>query len=336
MKAYIHTIDYALAKNKITNDQLATIYPDYPADVIFKNSGVKNRYAVDKGTICTDFAAKNTLHLLKKNKINKEDFDFLIYCTEAPDYIAPASSTILHHKLGLRKDCGTFDLNFGCSGYTYGLLLAKSLIESGAANTILFVTADIPTQVISAKDKALRFLFSDAVSLTTISNKKSELEVGKFVKGTDGSGEMALRVENSGFNTPRDADWYELDGNKELPVGRMAMDGTAVFRFSLETVPGVIKEVLEKNSLKEEEVDLYIFHQASQIILKSLQRKLKIEDKRIFNNLADVGNTVSASIPIALYEAKKKGIVQKNMNILIIGFGIGFSWSATIVKTKDV
>ncbi len=334
--AYINNIDYALAKNPISNSQLAVEYPDYTVEAIFKNSGVATRYAVDKGTVCSDFAAENVLNLLDKHQVDKSKIDFLIYCTEAPDYIAPASSVVLHKKLGLNNDCGTFDVQFGCSGYTYGLLMAKSLIESGMASRILFVTADLPTQGISHEDEGLRFLFSDAVSLSMISAEKKGYQLGQFIKGTDGTGELALRVENSGFNNPRNADWFTNAATKDLPVGRMTMDGTAVFRFSLGIVPKVIEETLVKNKLKMESIDLFIFHQASQIILKSLQRKLKIEDERIFNNIENVGNTVSASIPIALSQALEKGIVKKNRNIMIVGFGIGFSWSATVLNTANL
>ncbi len=334
--AYINNIDYALANNPIHNSQLAVEYPDYPAEVILKNSGVATRYVVDHGTVCSDFAAEKSNAIIEKLGIDKSTIDFLIYCTEAPDYIAPASSTILHRKLGLKSQCGTFDVQFGCSGYTYGLLLAKSLIESGAASTVLFITADIPSQVVSKKDKALRFLFSDAVSLSLITSEKKGYQLGQFIKGTDGNGEEALRVENSGFNNPRNADWFTNAATKDLPVGRMTMDGTAVFRFSLKVVPQVIEETLAKNQLKMENIDLFIFHQASQIILKSLQRKLKIDDNRIFNNIEKVGNTVSASIPIALSQALECGKIKKNMNIMIVGFGIGFSWSATVLNTANL
>lgn len=334
--AYLNTIDFALAKNKLTNEQLAKFYPEFSEEQILKNTGIHARFAVDKNTVCTDFAAEKVLELLKKHQVDKNSFDFLIYCTEAPDYIAPASSVILQQKLGLKTTIGTFDLNFGCSGYTHGLLLAKSLIESGIANKVLFVTADIPTQVISSADPTLRFLFSDAVSMNIISAEQKGFEISRFIQGTDGSGEKALHVENSGFNQPRNSDWFLDSETKDLPVGRMTMDGMAVFRFSLDCVPKAIEEVLVKNKLKQNDIDLFVFHQASSIILKSLQRKLNIADSKIFNNIDKVGNTVSASIPIALCHAIDEGLIKKDMNILIIGFGIGFSWSATILKTKNV
>ena len=334
--AYINIIDFSLARNEITNVQLASEYPDYTADSIYKNSGVLKRFSVDKGCVCTDFAAENVSELLNKHKIDKHKIDFLIYCTEAPDYIAPASSVVLHGKLGLSKEAGTFDLQFGCSGYTYGLLLAKALIESSAASTILFVTADIPTQVISEKDPHLRFLFSDAVSISIISSEKKGYKLGEFIKGTDGKGETALRVINSGFNSPRNEEWYHQEGNENLSVGRMEMDGEAVFRFSVDVVAKIVEEVLNKNKLKREDIDLFVFHQASRIILKSLQRKLKIEEEKIYNNLERVGNTVSASIPVALSQALSENRITKNMNIMVVGFGIGFSWSATVFNTTNL
>lgn len=332
--AFLNIIDFALAKNQITNAMLAAMYPEFTPAEIYKNSGIEYRYSVDKNTTATDFAAEYVNPLLDYHHILREEIDFLIYCTEAPDYIAPASSTILHQKLGLSSKCGTFDLNFGCSGYTYGLLLAKSLIESGIAQRILFVTADLPTEGISKDDATLKFLFSDAVSMSLITNQQKGFSIQQFVNGTNGNGEEALRVVNSGFYQPRNEKWFADDATKDLPVGRMVMDGMKVFRFSLDIVPTLVNETLLKNELAMKDIDLFVFHQASKIILKSLQRKLKIEDSKIFNNIEEIGNTVSASIPIALKQALDEGKIKKNMNVLIAGFGIGFSWSATVLNTK--
>lgn len=332
--AYIHTIQYALASHQITNAMLVEDFPSVTEAEIYRNSGIKSRFSVDSGTIATDFAAQKANKIIDQLAIQRESMDFLIYCTEAPDYIAPASSTILHQKIGLPAHCGTFDLNFGCSGYTYGLLMAKSLIESGVAKEILFITADIPTQVIAKNDLTLRALFSDAVSVSLISSQKKGMRVGEFVFGTDGSGEMALRVANSGFNMPRNQNWFLDENTKDLPVGKMEMNGMAVFRFSLERVPILVAETLEKNHLQMKDIDLFVFHQASKIILKSLQRKLKIEDSKIFNNIENLGNTVSASIPIALTQAIEQGRIKRNANVFIAGFGIGYSWSATVLNTN--
>lgn len=334
--AYLNIIDYALAKNEVTNAQLAEEFPQFTEEKIQKTFGIKSRFKVDSGTICTDFAAKYVNPLLDKHHIHRDEIDFLIYCTEAPDYIAPASSVILHKKLGLPSSCGTFDLNFGCSGYTYGLLMAKSLIESGMATKVLFVTADLPSTGISKDHVELHALFSDAVSISVLSSNSKGMKINHFISGTDGNGEKALRVAHSGYNNPKGKMWFANEQTKNLPVGKMEMNGMQVFRFSLEIVPRLINQVLEKNNLRFEEIDLFVFHQASGIILKSLQRKLKIADSKIFNNIVEVGNTVSASIPIALKQAMEQEKIRKNKNILIAGFGIGFSWSATILNTNDL
>lgn len=335
-KTYVNIIDYALANNKLTNNQLAELYPSYTEENIFKITGVKNRFVVDKHTVCSDFAAENILQLFKKHAINPAEIDFLIYCTEIPDYIAPASSTVLHRKLNLPTHTGTFDLSFGCSGYTYGLLMAKALIESNCAKKVAFITADTPTQVIAEEDAELRFLFSDAVSLSIISTEEKGFLLNKFIQGTDGNGELSLFAENSGFKRSNHSSSLSFEKNEKLPYGQMKMNGMDVFRFSIDIVPKGIKDVLKKNRLSMEQIDLFIFHQASSVILKSLQRKLNIPDSKIFNNIEEVGNTVSASIPIALREAMNKNVIKEDMHILIIGFGIGFSWSATILKTKNV
>ena len=331
--AHLNYVSYLLAPNLISNKELVKRYPEYTEEQIFKNTGINKRYAIDKGGLTSDFATKCGEKFFSEFPVKKEDIDFLIFCTEGPDYIAPATSCIIQHKLGLSTTIGTIDLSFGCSGYTYGLSIAKAIVESGMAKNVLFITADIPTQVLPPKDAHLHFLFSDGATTTLITLEEKGQSIGNFTFGTNGAGEENLRVRNSAFCEPKNSNWYNNNSNKDLPVGRMEMNGEAIFRFSIDKVPQLIEQVLDKNNCKQDDIDLFIFHQASSIILKSLKRKLKIPDEKFFSNLADVGNTVSASIPIAFVEAKKQGIIKPNMKILIAGFGIGYSWSGTIIQT---
>jgi 3-oxoacyl-[acyl-carrier-protein] synthase-3 len=332
-KAYLNYVSYLLAPNCITNEDLAKRFPEYTPEKIFKNTGIKKRFAVDEETLSSDFATACGEKFFQEFPVKKEDIDFLIFCTECPDYVAPATSCIIQHKLGLPISVGTMDLSFGCSGYSYGLSMAKALVESRMAQNVLFVTADIPTEFLPPNNTLLNLLFSDGASANLISLERTGRQLTNFVFGTDGSGERNLMIKNSAFKEAKSADWYNDSENSNLPVGRMEMNGEAIFRFSLERVPELVKEILQKNNCKFGEIDLFVFHQASRIILKSLQRKLNIPEEKFFTNLADVGNTVSASIPIALVEAEKQRKIKPSMKILIAGFGVGYSWSGTILKT---
>lgn len=330
-QAYLNYVNYLLAPIEISNTDLCKQFPKYTEQKIFDSSGVSRRYKIVPDTLSSDFGAACGEAFFKKFPIKKEEIDFLIFCTEGPDYLTPSTSCIVQHKLGLNTSIGTYDLTFGCSGYTYGLSLAKALVESGMAQNVLFICADIPTCVLPHNAPALHFLFSDAASANLISNNPIGSKINNFSFGTDGSGERVMMLKNSSFNEPKDKEWFQDPQNKGLKLGRMEMAGEAVFNFVLKSVPLLIKDILQKNQIKFEEVDLFIFHQASGIILKSLKRKLNIPDEKFISNLSEVGNTMSASIPVAFYEAEREGRIKPGMRILIAGFGVGYSWSGTIL-----
>ena len=332
LQAYLNFVSYTLAPNKVTNTDLSNSFTDFSEEKIWKSTGIKNRYTIDPFTRISDFGAECAEAFFEQYPIKKEEIDFLIFCTECPDYMGPATSCIVQHKLNLSTNTGTIDLAFGCSGYTYGLSMAKALIESGMANNILFITADIPTQVLSKEDAHLHFLFSDGASASLISSRAEGYRIGDFIFGTDGAGESKLLSKNSAFYEPKTSEWYKEQINEGLLHGRMQMDGEDVFRFSLREVPRLVNSILTKNNCQQDDIDLFVFHQASTIILKSLKRKLRIPDERFFCNLAEVGNTVSASIPIALCDAFSQGKIKPGMKVLIAGFGIGYSWSGTIIQ----
>lgn len=282
--------------------------------------------------MASDLATKCGNSLLSKYNIDPKSIDFLIVCTECPDYLAPSTSCIIQNKMNLSNQVCAFDIALGCSGYTHGLGIAKSLIESNTAKKILFITIDLPTHVIDKKDTELRLLFSDAASASIISSTKKGYEILNPIFGTDGSGQKSLYSENSAFkiNSLQTKSEQTLD---KLPFGKMVMNGEEILHFALDKVPKLTNKILSKNNFLLDNINLFVYHQASELILKSIQRKLKIPDSKFFTNFNEVGNTVSSSIPIALKQTENNGDIRKNMSILIAGFGIGFSWSGTILKT---
>lgn len=331
-EAYLNYANYLLGSIAVSNKDLHDKFPSYSEEKIFTTTGVKKRFTNPKGTLSSDFGVACAEDFFKKFSVKKTEIDFLIFCTEVPDYIAPATSCIVQHKLGLKTSIGTLDLSFGCSGYTYGLSIAKALVESGIAKNILFICADHPTSVIPADNSILHFLFSDGASTNLISSNTIGPSIKSFIFGTDGSGEREMMVKNSGLKEAKNKEWFSNQSNSGLQMGRMEMNGEAVFNFALSEIPQLIKETLKKNKLKFEDVDFFVFHQASRIILKTLKRKLKIPDEKFLSNLEFYGNTVSSSIPIELIEAEQNSLIKKGMRVLIVGFGIGFSCSGTILE----
>ncbi|MFM7666900.1 MAG: 3-oxoacyl-ACP synthase III family protein [Bacteroidota bacterium] len=331
MEPSITKIEYFLPKRVLTTDDLAQEF-NKDSEVIFKNTGIRKRHVRDSEQIGSDLGYEAAKKLLTKFPEYASKIDFLIFCTEGLDYKAPTTASTIHYQLGLNEGCGCIDMPMGCAGYIYGLSLAKSMIISGDVNCVLFITADIPTSGIHTKDFDMRALFGDAGAATLI-EKSQKGRIGNFVFGNDGSGFKNLLVERGATRFPIDLEYLKEheDQPGNLAHGRITMNGLEITRFSLEKVPLLLHQTLAKNNIDFEEIDLFIFHQASLIILNLLKRKCKIPDSKFYIYLEEVGNTVSCSIPIALYHAEKENRLKKGDKVMLLGFGVGYSWGGTIL-----
>lgn len=326
MSLYINHISIYLPQTRLSNTELASDF-DISEEQVFKNTHINNRYISATNELSSDMAIKAGEKLFTETSLDKSEIDFLIFCSEGFDYIAPASSCIIQHKLNLSTSIGCFDLPYGCSGYVYGLGIAYGILKAGIAKKVLFLTADIPTKVIAKNDLELRSIFSDiaTASLLTLNATKQN---SQFVYGTDGKGALDLYVEKSGFRPSVNPDFKAADG---LVCGQMLMNGTNIFLFAVKKVPQLVNQILEKNNLSKDDIDLYIFHQASYFMLEVIRKKIKLAPEKVFINIQDFGNSVSSTIPVALFDAQQKGVLKKGMKVLLAGFGIGNSWGATII-----
>ncbi len=326
MSVSINHISIYLPDNTLSNANLAAEF-EIAEEQVFKNTHINRRYISSKDELSSDMAVKAGNNLFTETKLDKSEIDFLIFCSEGFDYIAPATSCIIQHKLGLSTNIGCFDLPYGCSGYVYGVGIAYGLLKAGIAKKILFLTADIPTKVIAEDDLELRSIFSDVATASIITLNNSSHETS-FVYGTDGKGALDLYVEKSAFRPAVNSDFKMPDG---LVCGQMLMNGTNIFLFAVKKVPVLVNEILDKNKLEISDIDLFVFHQASYFMLEVIRKKLKLPPEKVFLNIQDYGNSVSSTIPLALYDAEKKGVLKRGMKVLLAGFGIGNSWGATII-----
>jgi 3-oxoacyl-[acyl-carrier-protein] synthase III len=326
MAVKINHISTYFPKTVLTNNELAAHFTQTTAEQIFKGTGINQRYISAPDEIASDMAVCAAEKLFNEEAVKKSEIDFLIFCSEGFDYIAPASSCIIQDRLGLSKTIGCFDLPYGCSGYIYGLGLANGLLAAGMAKNILFLTADIPTKVIHREDLELRSIFSDIASANLISQSNQPQH---FVFGTDGAGHKNLLVDHSGFRNPHYED-KQLD--EVLPGGQMKMNSTDIFLFAVKRVPVLVNEVLEKYNYTINDVDLFVFHQASYFMIEVIRKKIKVPKEKFFINIESVGNSVSSTIPVALKQAEEQGILKRGMKVMLAGFGIGYSWGATIIE----
>lgn len=317
----ISEIETYFPEKKVTNEDLQKEFPEWSPEKIFNKVGVKQRYTASAEETVLELAVKASEKLLKK--IDKNEIDFILFCTQSPDYHLPTTACILQDRLGLRKNIGALDFNLGCSGFVYGLSIAKGLIATGAAQNILLVTAETYTKYLRKSDKSNRTIFGDGAAATLIQKDETK-ENFQFILGTDGSGYDNLIVRNGGGRNRI---------NKEDEAGNcLYMNGQNIFIFTVEKIPVLVKEILEKNNLTENDVDYYVFHQANAHILRKQREILEIPEEKFYINLEKYGNTVSSTIPIALKDALETGKVKRGQKIMLIGFGVGLSWGATIVE----
>ncbi len=318
----LRKISYVLPERIETNTQLKIKHPNWNIDEIEKKTGIIKRYISKKNETSLDLGFLASKKLFQEYQINQNQIDSILFISQSADYALPSSSCILQEKLSLRKDILALDINLGCSGFVNSLAVASSLIKSNTINNCLIVCAETYSKYIDENDKTNKLIFSDA-GCACLLEKNFDLNsyIGNFSFGCDGSGAEELIVRGSGA---RD--------KLEIKKQKLFMNGPAILLFTLNQVPKLLYETLKKNSLDLNDIDLFIFHQASKLVLDLLAERIGIDRLKMFSNLMSKGNTVSCSIPIALKDAYNEKKLFSNQKVLIIGFGVGYSLGATIIK----
>jgi 3-oxoacyl-[acyl-carrier-protein] synthase III len=322
MNYYIKHIEYYLPEQIIDNDFLSK---ECGIDVQFLEDkvGIKKRHIAARDETTSDMAFKSALKLFSENKIYAENIDLLILCTQNPDFTLPTTSCIVQHKLGLKCSCLSFDVNLGCSGFPYSLVIAGNFIKSGMINNALIIMADQYSKSINYKDKNTAAIFGDAASSAIISVCDDHYGVIDSVFGTDGSNADKLIVPNSGVNK---------DPGKS---NFLFMDGREIFKFSIRIVPQSVNEILERNNLSIKDIKYFVFHQANKYMLGEIQKKLCIDDSQMVIDMEDYGNTVSSTIPIAYKNLCALKKLSKGDLIIFSGFGVGLSWGTILYRYTD-
>jgi 3-oxoacyl-[acyl-carrier-protein] synthase-3 len=339
MRSSAKILDIAgyLPDKVLTNEELARLYPEWSAEKIYKKTGIRERHIATKEQTAGDLAFEAAKALFAKGNIKPDQVDFIILCTQAADYILPTTACLLQARLSVPHNAGAIDINVGCSGFVYGLSLAKGLIETGAAKCILLLTADTYSKYIHPLDKSVRTLFGDGAAATAIiASDEGHMEsIGPFIFGTDGSGGGDLIVEAGGFRKPKD-EYTAIEKTDSYGNVRSAenlyMDGAEVMAFSLREVPIAVNLLLEKANRSREDVDYFVLHQANKFMLEALQKKLKIPEEKLPILMADSGNTVSSTIPLALIKMQENDKFHGGRRLMLIGFGVGYSWAACFLN----
>ena len=324
-------ISIYLPEKILTNENLKLELPDWDYLKIQDKIGIRQRHIVGASETALDLAYLAAEKIV--NKKTREYIDFIIFCTQSPDYFLPTTACILQDKLGLPTNAGALDFNLGCSGFIYGLALVKGLLTAGISENLLLITAETYTKHINRKDVANRAIFGDAAAAALI-NKHDQSKIGEFTLGTDGRGKDNLIIQNGGTRNAYDlyAQEIEYGNGNYYTKNDLYMNGPEIFNFTIENVPPLIKKNLDANKLSISDIDYFIFHQANQFMLEYLRRKIGIPTEKFCIDLAETGNTVSCTIPIALKNAYDRGVIKSRNKVMLVGFGVGYSWGAVTIE----
>ena len=329
-KAFIKCISYYLPELLLTNENLLAEFPEWSIEKVASKIGISKRHIAAVDQTAGDMAELAARKLFEENGIFPQDIDFVLLCTQSPDFYLPTTACILQDKLGIPTSAGALDFNLGCSGFVYGLALAKGLILGGIARNVLLLTAETYSKHLHPKDKSNRTIFGDGAAATLVS-EKGFAEILNFSLGTDGRGAEKLISRTGAFRFPKAKNDLRFDeGGNPVSSDHLYMNGSEIFNFTLENVPLLVEDTLAKNNLSKGDISLYVFHQANKYLMNFLRKKIGIEEDKFYYFIENVGNTVSSTIPIALKEA----IIENKLkgNILLAGFGVGYSWAGVLLN----
>ena len=302
-------------------------------------TGIEFRRTVNGRDICTsDMCYEAAIKLMESLEWQTTEIDCLIFVSQTPDYILPATACILQGRLGLSIDCYAMDISSGCSGWIYGLSAISSLLSPGSMKKGLLLVGDTTTITKSRKDKSTYPLFGDAGTATAIEFEEGAEGI-KFHLGTDGKGYEAIMIPDGGFRnfvTPESFIEEEVEPGIFRNRLHSILNGPAVFTFGLTKAPKSVNSLLEKFSITKDEIDYFVFHKANLFMNEKIRTKLKIEKEKVPYSLEEYGNTSSASIPLTIVSRLNNELSNNSKRLLVCAFGVGLSWGSAVFNTNNL
>ena len=309
-----------------TNAHLQAEFPAWDVPLIYEKTGIAARHIAAPGECASDLAVTAANKLFHDFSIDPQSIDFVLLCTQTPDYPLPTTACLLQSRLGLRTNVGALDFNLGCSGFVYGLSLADGLIRGGCAKRVLLITAETYSKYIHPSDRSLRTIFGDAAAATLI-EAAPEPTLSAFQFGTDGTGADTLLVAKGGARLAADA---IKPRHRHRWESELYMDGPSLINFTVAAVPQLVQNILAAANLRKDEIDLFLLHQATRKMLDLLREALELTPERMPIVLENCGNTVSSTLPILIDELRRDKSLRPAMNNILVGFGVGWSWAGCV------
>lgn len=330
--ACIRGISYYLPERIVSNRELLQSFPEWDVDKVAKKVGVNSRHLAAEDETAGDMAEQAARKLFAEYNISPLEIDFVLFCTQSPDYFLPSTACVLQHRLRIPTTAGAFDYNLGCSGCIYGMAVAKGLIATGIAKNVLLLTAETYNKYLHPSDKSNRSIFGDGAAACLISTE-GFAQIGEFFLGTDGSGADNLIVRTGAARQKDRTGLAVVDEEGHMRYDDyLYMNGGAIFNFTLNLVPDMMQQILRKNNLTSDSVDYFLFHQANKFMLDTIRKVCSLPKERFYVDLEETGNTVSSTIVVGLKNMLDTGMISPGMQLMVAGFGVGLSWGGTMLK----
>jgi len=330
MHAAIGPISTYLPERVETNEQLGRENPSWNMEQIALKTGVCQRHIAAADELPSDLAVAAAERLFQEHAIDRASIDWILFCTQTPDYPLPTTACLIQERLGLNTRVGALDFNLGCSGFVYGLSLAEGLIRGGMARRVLLLTAETYSKYIHPDDRSLRTIFGDAAAATLI-EAADEPSLGGFVFGTDGRAADTLMVTEGGMRAPETA---LAPRKRQRWRSKLYMDGPELITISLEIIPKLVDDVLRAGKTRREAIELFLMHQATRLMLEQIAGRMRLSEQQMPIMLEEYGNTVSSTLPLLIHDLRRAGRIRRGTQSLLVGFGVGFSWAGCLWKDQ--
>lgn len=327
----------AVPQNEVSNLDFDTI-PEKERKLYVRTTGIEKRRVAKAGTCTSDLCEYAAKTLMEKLGWLPDEISVLVFLTQTPDYITPATAALLQHKLGLPQSCMALDVNLGCSGYPYGLSVVASILRNMPGAKALFLAGDVSSACLSEQDKSAAPIFSDAGSATALVQDDQAPEMF-FNLETDGSGYEAIIIPEGGYRKPTTVQSLEVVEESAGIVRNkthLVLNGINIFNFSVQAAPKNALALMEHYNIPKDGVDFFVFHQANLVINESIRKKLALTREQTPLTLGKFGNTSSATIPVTITSEIREMVNQGRNRLLLSGFGVGLSWGSAIIDTDTI
>jgi len=305
---------------------------------LISSIGVERKRIAHQSVCTSDLCYKAAEKLILELSWDKNEIDALVFVSQTPDYILPATSCLLQERLGLSSECLTFDVSLGCSGYVYGLSTVTSLLSNGNIKKALLLVGDTTSKTTSPEDKSSWPLFGDAGTATALEYQKGGIGF-TFHLASDGSGANAIIIPDGGYRnvcSEQSLRMQQYENGVRMNNLHCRLDGMTVFSFAINKAPKSIKLLLEKVEKQKDQIDYYLLHQANLFLNETIRKKLKLSEKQVPYSLKDFGNTSCATIPLTMVSEIRKPLMTRKLNLIGCGFGVGLSWGSVYFETNKI